>query len=83
MDHNIPNTGLVHHSLERITNWNINPGSQGWPPIIAHRGDTSSTPENTMPAFYGQSSAGPTANPLLCRPVKRSSERFTDPCIDI
>ena len=24
MDHNIPNAGLIPHSLERITNWNIN-----------------------------------------------------------
>ena len=52
MYHDIPNTGLVPHSLERITDWNINPGSQRWPLIIAHRGDTSALPENTMPAFY-------------------------------
>ena len=52
MDHNIPNTGLVRHSLERITNRNINPGSQRWPLVIAHRWDTSAAPENTMPAFY-------------------------------
>ena len=58
MDHNIPNTGLLPNSLERITNWNINPGSQRWPLIIAHRGDTSASPENTMPAFYRAIEAG-------------------------
>ena len=52
MDQNNPITGLVRGSRERITNWNSNPGYQRWPLIIAHRGDTSAAPENTMPAFY-------------------------------
>lgn len=58
MHHNNPITGLVPRSVEWITNWNINPGSQRWPLIIAHRGDTTAAPENTMPAFYRAIKAG-------------------------
>ena len=52
MDHNIPITGLVPHALERISNGNINPGSPRCPLVIAHRGDITAAPENTMSASY-------------------------------
>lgn len=35
----------------RVTTWDIGAGSQRWPLIIAHRGDVSTAPENTMSAF--------------------------------
>ena len=34
-----------------ITRWDFTPGSLPFPLIIAHRGDTTSAPENTIPAF--------------------------------
>ena len=36
---------------ERVTNWIIPAGSQRCPLIIAHRGDPSGAPENTLAAF--------------------------------
>lgn len=36
----------------RVTTWNIEAGSQQWPLIIAHRGETGVAPENTLPAFH-------------------------------
>ena len=35
----------------RVTTWDIAPGSQHLPLIIAHRGDLSTAPENTLTAF--------------------------------
>ena len=43
---------------ERITTWAIAPGSQRLPLVIAHRGDLSSAPENTLPAFQRALSTG-------------------------
>jgi glycerophosphoryl diester phosphodiesterase len=43
---------------ERITTWAIAPGSQRLPLVIAHRGDLSSAPENTLPAFQRAWSIG-------------------------
>ena len=34
-----------------ITRWDFIPGSLPFPLIIAHRGDATSAPENTIPAF--------------------------------
>ena len=36
---------------ERVTRWDFPPGSQPIPLIIAHRGDVTNAPENTIPAF--------------------------------
>ena len=45
-------TGLTAgKSTSRVSTWNIEPGSQASPLIIAHRGDVSNAPENTLPAF--------------------------------
>ena len=35
----------------RITRWDFPPGSLPIPLIIAHRGDVTNAPENTVPAF--------------------------------
>ena len=42
----------------RVTTWDIIPGSQRVPLIIAHRGDLSTAPENTLPAFQRARDAG-------------------------
>ena len=34
-----------------VTNWDIKPGTLDYPLVIAHRGEHSSTPENTVPSF--------------------------------
>jgi len=38
-------------SPDRITRWDFTPGSLPFPLIIAHRGDVTNAPENTIPAF--------------------------------
>ncbi|MCH9016741.1 MAG: hypothetical protein IIB89_03130 [Chloroflexi bacterium] len=38
-------------STERVTRWDFAPGSLPLPLIIAHRGDVTNAPENTLPAF--------------------------------
>jgi glycerophosphoryl diester phosphodiesterase len=38
-------------STRRITRWDFPPGSLPLPLIIAHRGDVTNAPENTIPAF--------------------------------
>ena len=43
---------------EKVTTWAINPGSQRLPLVIAHRGDVSSAPENTLSAFQRAWSIG-------------------------
>ncbi len=42
----------------RVTTWDIVPGSLRLPLIIAHRGDLSTAPENTLPAFHRARDAG-------------------------
>ena len=39
-------------TARRVTTWDIEAGSQQWPLIIAHRGETGVAPENTLPAFH-------------------------------
>jgi len=46
------------HTNNRVTTWHINPGSQRLPLVIAHRGDLSSAPENTLPAFQAAVAKG-------------------------
>ena len=36
---------------DRVTRWDFTPGSLSYPLIIAHRGDVTNAPENTLPAF--------------------------------
>ncbi len=38
-------------SRVRVSTWDFEPGSQAYPLIIAHRGDVSNAPENTLSAF--------------------------------
>ena len=38
-------------SIQRVTRWDFPPGSLLLPLIIAHRGDVTNAPENTIPAF--------------------------------
>ncbi len=45
-------------SEDKTNTWNILPGSQKLPLIIAHRGDLSRAPENTIAAFRQAISAG-------------------------
>ena len=49
---------MISNSGDKITTWAINPGSQRLPLVIAHRGDHSAAPENTLPAFQRALSAG-------------------------
>ncbi len=42
----------------RVTTWDIDAGSQRLPLVIAHRGDSSAAPENTLPAFQRAFTAG-------------------------
>ena len=46
------------HEDGRVTTWQIDPGSLRLPLIIAHRGDLSTAPENTLPAFQRALAAG-------------------------
>ena len=39
------------HSGGRVTRWDFTPGSLPFPLIIAHRGDVTNAPENTISAF--------------------------------
>ncbi|MFQ6026953.1 MAG: glycerophosphodiester phosphodiesterase [Dehalococcoidia bacterium] len=43
---------------QRVTTWHFPPGSLDSPLIIAHRGDLTSAPENTLPAFQHALAAG-------------------------
>jgi len=38
-------------STRRVARWDFPPGSLQLPLIIAHRGDVTNAPENTIPAF--------------------------------
>ena len=49
---------MGYYSDEKITTWAINPGSQQYPLVIAHRGDVSTSPENTLLAFQRALSVG-------------------------
>ncbi len=44
--------------LERVTTWDFEAGSLELPLVIAHRGDLSTAPENTLPAFRNALTAG-------------------------
>jgi glycerophosphoryl diester phosphodiesterase len=46
------------NSDDRVTTWDIDPGSLRLPLIIAHRGDVREAPENTLPAFLRALAAG-------------------------
>ena len=49
---------MQHDHAERVTTWDFPPGSRPLPLIIAHRGDLSRAPENTLPAFQRAMEAG-------------------------
>ena len=41
----------IGKNTDRVTRWDFPPGSLPLPLIIAHRGDVTNAPENTIPAF--------------------------------
>ena len=41
----------IGRSTDRVTRWDFPPGSLPLPLVIAHRGDVTNAPENTIPAF--------------------------------
>lgn len=45
------NSTTQYSAGERVTRWDFAPGSLAFPLIIAHRGDVTNAPENTIPAF--------------------------------
>jgi glycerophosphoryl diester phosphodiesterase len=45
------NSTTRHSESSRVTRWDFAPGSLPFPLIIAHRGDVTNAPENTIPAF--------------------------------
>ncbi|HAA95198.1 MAG TPA: hypothetical protein DCE26_05845 [Dehalococcoidia bacterium] len=45
-------------SDQRVTSWDFPPGSQEVPLLIAHRGDVTTAPENTIPAFQRAMDSG-------------------------
>ena len=49
---------VISSSKDSCTSWNIVAGSQPLPLVIAHRGDVSTAPENTLPAFTNAVTAG-------------------------
>ena len=42
---------ILDQSMERINSWKIEPGSLGYPMVVAHRGSGGLAPENTLAAF--------------------------------
>ena len=68
---------------ERVTRWDFAPGSQPLPLIIAHRGDVTNAPENTLSAFSAALDLGADGIELDVRLT--SDERlavFHDRCLD-
>ena len=49
---------VVLHTISAATSWDIDAGSLPLPLVIAHRGDVSTAPENTLPAFKNALTAG-------------------------
>ena len=73
----------AHSIAERVTRWDFAPGSQPLPLIIAHRGDVTNAPENTIPAFRKALDLGADGIELDVRLTK--DERlvvFHDRCLD-
>lgn len=67
----------------RATTWDIDPGSLRLPLIIAHRGDLSRAPENTLTAFRSALAAGADGIELDVR-LTRDDQLivFHDRCLD-
>ena len=63
---------MQNDCADRATTWNFPPGSQRLPLIIAHRGDLSRAPENTLPAFRRAMEAGADGVELDVRLTKDS-----------
>ena len=49
---------MVSNTRGSTTSWDIDAGSLPLPLVIAHRGDVSTAPENTLPAFENALTAG-------------------------
>ena len=47
-----------HSEGDRPVSWDFPPGARASPLIIAHRGDVSKAPENTIPAFLSAHGRG-------------------------
>ena len=67
----------------RVTRWDFAPGSQPIPLIIAHRGDLTNAPENTLPAFRKALDLGADGIELDVRLTKDEMlVVFHDRCLD-
>ena len=70
-------------STGRITRWDFPPGSLPLPLIIAHRGDVTNAPENTVPAFRKALELGADGIELDVRLTKDEKlVVFHDRCLD-
>ena len=73
----------VHSTTERVTRWDFAPGSQPLPLIIAHRGDVTNAPENTIPAFKKAIDLGADGIELDVRlTIDQRLVVFHDRCLD-
>ena len=63
---------MQNNCADRATTWDFPPGSQPLPLVIAHRGDLSRAPENTIPAFRRAMEAGADGVELDVRLTKDS-----------
>ena len=70
-------------STRRVTRWDFPPGSLQLPLIIAHRGDVTNAPENTIPAFRKALELGADGIELDVRLTKDEKlVVFHDRCLD-
>ena len=70
-------------SNRRVTRWDFAPASQPIPLIIAHRGDLTNAPENTLPAFRKALDLGADGIELDVRLTKDEMlVVFHDRCLD-
>ena len=70
-------------STGRITRWDFPPGSLPLPLIIAHRGDVTNAPENTIPAFKKALELGADGIELDVRLTREGKlVVFHDRCLD-
>jgi glycerophosphoryl diester phosphodiesterase len=70
-------------TARRVTRWDFVPGSQSFPLVIAHRGDVTNAPENTLPAFMAALELGADGIGLDVRLTKdQKLVVFHDRCLD-
>ena len=73
----------THSTTERVTRWDFAPNSRSLPLIIAHRGDVTNAPENTISAFRKALDLGADGIELDVRLTKDEKlVVFHDRCLD-